>query len=136
MTGAGQLLARLGKFNLVGLLGAVLQLLLLYGFTKRLHVPALAATPIAVEIAVLHNFVWHERLTWRDRELKSGRQRIAALWRFHVGNGLISVFGNTALVYCLVERLKAPVLPSAIAAILFCSLINFFLADQWVYKST
>lgn len=136
MTGAGRLLARLGKFNLVGLLGAVLQLLLLYVFTKRLHVSAIAATPIAVEIVVLHNFAWHERLTWRDRELRSGRQRIARLWRFHVGNGLTSVVGNTALVYCLVERLRAPVLPSAIAAILFCSLINFFLADQWVYKST
>lgn len=30
MTRAGRLLARLGKFNLVGLLGAVLQLFLLY----------------------------------------------------------------------------------------------------------
>ncbi len=136
MTGAGRLLARLGKFNLVGLLGAALQLLLLYLMTKRLHIAAIAATPIAVEIVVLHNFVWHEGLTWRDRDLKSGWQRITRLWRFHLGNGFISVFGNTALVYCLVERLNAPVLPSAVAAIVLCSLINFFVADQWVYKAT
>lgn len=97
---------------------------------------AMAATPIAVEIVVLHNFVWHEGLTWRDRGLKRGRQRLARLWRFHLGNGFVSVFGNAALVYCFVERLKAPVLPSAFVAIVLCSLLNFFVADQWVYKAT
>ncbi len=135
MTRAGRLLARLSKFNLVGLLGAGLQLLLLYLLTKCLLFSAIVATPITVEIVVLHNLAWHEQITWRDRELKSRQQRIARLCRFHLGNGLISVFGNTALAYCLVERLKAPVLPSAIAAIVFCSLINFFVADQWVYKT-
>jgi len=136
MNSAERLLARLGKFNLVGLLGAALQLLLLYLLTKCWLISPLAATPIAVEIVVLHNFAWHEKFTWSDRELKSTRQRLARLWRFHVGNGLISVFGNTVLAYCLVERLKVPIVPSAIAAIVVCSLINFLLADKWVYKTT
>ncbi len=136
MTSAGRLLARLGKFNLVGLLGAALQLLLLYVLTKCFQMSAVAATPVAVEIVVLHNFAWHERFTWRDRQLKSLRQRAARLWRFHAGNGLTSLLGNTALAYCLVERLKAPVVPSAMRAIVICSLINFFVADRWVYTTT
>jgi dolichol-phosphate mannosyltransferase len=136
MTSPGRLLARFGKFNLVGLLGTALQLLLLYVLTKRFHTSAVAATPVAVEIVVLHNFAWHERFTWRDRQLKSLRQRTARLWRFHAGNGLTSLLGNTVLAYCLVERLKVPVLQSAIAAILVCSLVNFFLADRWVYTTT
>ncbi len=136
MTSAGRLLARLGKFNLVGLLGAALQLFLLYGLTKCLHMSAVAATPVAVEIVVLHNFAWHERFTWRDRQLKSIRQRTARLWRFHAGNGLTSLLGNTVVVYFLVGRLNAPVMPSVVGAILFCSLINFFVADRWVYTTT
>lgn len=136
MTRGPQLLARLGKFNLVGLLGAGLQLLLLYWLTKWVHMSAVAATPVAVEMVVLHNFAWHERFTWRERQLSSARQRAARLWRFHVGNGLTSLLGNTALAYFLVERLKAPVLPSAMAAIAFCSLINFVIADRWVYTTT
>lgn len=136
MTNAGRLLARLGKFNLVGLLGAALQLLLLYVLTRGLHMSAVAATPVAVEIVVLHNFAWHERFTWRDRQLKSIRQRTARLWRFHAGNGLTSLLGNTVLAYCLIERLKAPVLPSAMGAIVVCSLINFLVADRWVYTTT
>jgi putative flippase GtrA len=136
MRSTGRLLSRLGKFNLVGLLGAALQLFLLYLFTKCFHMPSLAATPVAVEIVVLHNFAWHEGFTWHDRQLKGLRQRTARLWRFHAGNGLTSVLGNTILAYCLVERLRAPVLPSAIGAIVFCSLINFFVADRWVYANT
>ena len=133
MTSAGRLLARLGKFNLVGLLGAALQLLLLDVLTKCFHMPVLAAMPVAVEIVVFHNFAWHEGFTWRDRQLKSVRQRTVRLWRFHASNGLTSLLGNTLLAYFLVERLNAPVLPSAIGAILFCSLINFLVADRWVY---
>jgi putative flippase GtrA len=136
MTSAGRLLARLGKFNLVGLLGAALQLLLLFGLTKCLHMAAVAATPVAVEIVVLHNFAWHERFTWRDRQPTSIRQRAARLWRFHAGNGLTSLLGNTVLVYFLVERLRAPMLPAAIGAIILCSVINFFVADRWVYTTT
>jgi putative flippase GtrA len=132
MKRAGPLL-RFGRFNLVGCMGAALQLLLLYLLTKFFDVPGVTATAIAVEIAVLHNFVWHERFTWRDRRVKSARQRATRLWRFHAGNGFVSLLGNTVVAYCLVERLKAPVLPSAVGAIAICAVVNFLLADRWVY---
>jgi putative flippase GtrA len=136
MTSVGQLLARFGKFNLVGLLGAGLQLLLLYLFTKSFHMSAVTATPVAVEIVVLHNFAWHEGFTWRGSQLKSVRLRAVRLWRFQAANGLTSLLGNTVLTYCLVEQLNAPVLPSAIGAIIVCSLVNFFAADRWVYATS
>ena len=133
MRSAGRLLARLGKFNLVGLMGAALQLSLLGLLTKFLHMSAVAATAVAVEIVLLHNFLWHEGFTWRDRPPGSVRQRVIRLGRFHAGNGLMSLLGNTVLTYYCVQRLKAPILLSAIAAILFCSLTNFYLADRWIY---
>jgi putative flippase GtrA len=125
--------SRFGKFNLVGLLGAALQLLLLLAFTKSFGLSAVIATPLVVELVILHNFAWHERFTWRDRKVKSTRRRLIMLARFHAGNGLISLFGNTTLMYLFVQRLKAPTLPSAIASIAICSLFNFLVADQWVY---
>jgi putative flippase GtrA len=100
----------------------------------RLHLRDLLAAPLAVELALLHNFAWHERFTWRDRSLKNLSQRAIRLWRFHLANGLVSLLGNTLVIYCLVERLKAPVLPSAAAAIALCALANFLLADRWVFK--
>ena len=125
---------RFGKFNAVGVLGAALQVLLVHVLMERLHLPGVAATPIAVELVVLHNFFWHERFTWRDRDPAGTLQRAVRLWRFHAGNALVSLAGNTGLTYVLVELLKAPVLPSAAAAIAVCAPINFLLADRWVYR--
>ncbi len=58
-------------FNGVGLLGVGVQLAMLTLMTDGLGVHYLAATAIAVEAAVLHNFFWHQRFTWRDRPSES-----------------------------------------------------------------
>jgi putative flippase GtrA len=131
VTGVGW---RFGRFSLVGFVGAVLQLMLVSLLTKYFGVLSTAATLVAVEITVVHNFVWHERFTWGKRGPESSREIALRLWRFHAGNGLISLAGNTILMYCLVERLKAPVLPAAIGAIALCSLANFLMADRWVFR--
>ncbi len=52
------------RFNAVGLAGIVVQLAALAALKQWTDLPVLAATAIAVEIAVLHNFYWHERWTW------------------------------------------------------------------------
>jgi len=135
MTGAGRPAARFGRFGMVGVLGAALQVILVDLLTRCSHLPAIVAMPIAVEMALWHNFFWHERFTWRDRGSAGFRQRAIRLARFHVSNGLVSLAGNTVLTYCLVEQLKAPVLPSAVAAIAVCAPVNFWVADRWVYGS-
>jgi dolichol-phosphate mannosyltransferase len=122
------------RFSLVGLMGALLQLMLLFLLTTCFPVGSVIATLIAVEITILHNFIWHERFTWSDRGPKSFRHVTGRLWRFHAGNGLVSLGGNTLLAHYLVDRLKAPLVPTAIGAIILCSLANFLLADRWVYK--
>ena len=123
---------RFGRFNVVGAVGATLQLALIAVLMKGCGLRSAVAAPIAVELVVLHNFLWHERFTWRDR---AGFGSIGArLWRFHAGNGLVSLCGNTLLMYCFVDRLQLPAGPSALAAIAVCAMVNFRLADRWVYR--
>jgi putative flippase GtrA len=126
--------ARFGKFSLTGLLGAALQVLLFDLLMKRLHLAEAVAAPIAVELVLVNNFLWHERFTWRDREVASLRQRAIRLGRFHAGNGLVSLAGNTALTWWLVEQIKLPALPSAVLSIAVCAPLNFLVADRWVYR--
>lgn len=133
MTGFHRQCARFGKFNLVGLMGAVLQLLTFDLLFRYLQLAGAAAAAFSVEIAVLHNFLWHERFTWSDRQPAGLRQRAARLLRFHLSNGLIPLTANALLISWLVERLGAPALPSALAAIAVCAPLNFLLADRWVY---
>ena len=126
--------SRFGRYSLVGFIGAILQLMLVCVLTKSFGVLSTVATLVAVEITILHNFTWHEHFTWGNRGPKSSRRLALRLWRFHAGNGLVSLAGNTMLMYCLVERLQAPVLPAAMGAIVFCSLVNFLIADRWVFR--
>ncbi len=133
MSEFGRLCTRFGRFNLVGLMGAALQLVLLDLLMERVGLSSVAAAPISVEAVILHNFLWDERFTWRDPAPVGLRRRAIRLWRFHASNGLISLVGNTLLAYCLSHQFKVPPLASAATAIALCGPINFLVADCWVY---
>src|SRR3954469_20693826 len=114
---------RFWRFNGVGVIGFAVQLGVL---AVLLHVGMhyLAATALAVEAAVLHNFLWHEQWTWRDRPA-AGRARLSRLWRFHALNGVVSLAGNLLLMRLLVGLLGMPPIPANVAAVLACALVNF-----------
>lgn len=125
---------RWATFNGIGLLGVGVQLAVLTVQTNRLGVHYLAATAIAVEAAVLHNFFWHQRFTWRDRPSKSMRSHLDRLVRFHATNGAVSLAGNFALVALLTGAAGMPVVGANLVAIASCSLLNFFASDLLVFK--
>jgi putative flippase GtrA len=120
------------KFNVVGAVGIAVQLGALKLLTLWMNY--LAATPIAVEIAVLHNFFWHERFTWKDRP-GGARERLLRLLRFHLGNGLVSIAGNMALMWLFVGKLHMTRVVAANAiAIAICSFLNFALGEWFVFR--
>ncbi|HEY1221463.1 MAG: GtrA family protein [Bryobacteraceae bacterium] len=119
------------KFNAVGGMGIAVQLAALALLKSGLHVGYLPATAAAVELALLHNFIWHERWTWRDR---GAGGRAGRLLRFHLANGLLSIAVNLALMRALVGRMHWPYLAANVAAIAAGSVINFFLGDLLVFR--
>jgi putative flippase GtrA len=92
----------------------------------------LCATAVAIEIAVLHNFVWHLHYTWRGRRDGSAMMQLA---RFHLSNGLVSTVGNLALMRVLVHGAGLPVLAANAIAILCCSVANFCLGNCWAFAA-
>ena len=125
---------RWAQFNIVGIVGAALQLVILTTLVNGLGLDPRIATVLAVEVALLHNFLLHERWTWRDRPSSRGRQRVCRLMRFHLCNGLVSMIGNLALIQLLAVQLKWPVGPAGLVAIMACSLINFALSHRLVFR--
>jgi putative flippase GtrA len=127
------ILVRWVRFNLVGAMGMAVQLgaLALLGRVDGGHY--LAASAAAVELAVLHNFAWHLRVTWPDRRRDSAV--FGQLVRFHLANGLVSMLGNLALMRLLVESLNLPVLVANGIAILCCSAVNFGLSHTWAFAA-
>ena len=126
------ILVRWGKFNLVGAMGMAVQLAALALFNRCAPGHYLFSTAAAIELAVLHNFVWHAHYTWRDRRDGSG---LMQLMRFHLSNGLVSLAGNLALMRVLVGQAHAPVLVANALAILCCSVANFCLGHTWAFAA-
>ena len=121
------------RFNLVGAVGMVVQLGTLALLNRWTRGHYLCASAAALEMTLLHNFVWHLNYTWRGRN--DGSALLAQLLRFHVSNGLVSMLGNLALVRILVEGLRMPVLAANSIAILCCSVVNFYLGDRWTFAA-
>ena len=156
-------LIRWCKFNAVGGAGIVVQFAVLFLLKSLLHFHYLVATAVAVETAVLHNFVWHERFTWvdrtwvdrnwvdrnwadrswsdrmrwgkpeRERARPARRATVIRLARFHAANGAISIGGNLGLMKVLVGLGHMNYLAANAVAIAICSVANFFVSDGWVF---
>jgi putative flippase GtrA len=121
------------RFVVVGALGFAAQAMVLLLLTAIAHWPVVVATAVAVETAVLVNFVWHERLTWRDRPA-GGATRLQRFVRFHAANGLMSLIGTVALTWLGVRVGLRPLAANA-AAVCAMAAVNYRAADRWVFTT-
>jgi putative flippase GtrA len=136
--GTAAVVRRWLKFSTVGAAGVAVQTTALFLFVRVLGVHYLTATALAVETAVIHNFIWHRRWTWSDRtgvyRRSPGREILLMLARFNLTNGLVSIVGNLILMRGLAGAAGLGVIGSNLLTIALCSLINFVLADRFVFQ--
>ncbi len=122
------------KFNLVGGIGIAVQLLILVVLKAGLGLDYLVATALAVEGAVLHNFLWHQRLTWPDR---SSGDRGAGSWgrfvKFNLTTGALSIAGNLVFMKVLAGLGHMNYLRANGITIAACSVLTFLVSDGFVF---
>jgi dolichol-phosphate mannosyltransferase len=124
------------RFNVVGLVGFALQSGALFVLTHGAHpFGYLLATAAAVELAVLNNFVWHQRWTWKDRPSATAGETLRRLAKFNLTNGAVSLTGNLIFMSILVGRLSLPIAGSNVVSVVACSICNFFLADRIAFHT-
>jgi len=121
------------KFNLVGVLGIGVQLSVLTLLNRLWAGHYMWTSAIALEVTLLHNFLWHQRFTWRDRRELSPWP--GQMLRFHLSNGLISLAGNLALMRVLVHAAHLQVIMANTVAILCCSILNFYVGNRWAFAT-
>jgi putative flippase GtrA len=120
------------KFNAVGLIGIVVQTGALWLLKSGLGVPPQWAIALAVEIAVLHNYAWHELWTWGDRR---GPGKLGRLIRFNLSNGLVSIAVNVLAMRILAGRYHVHYMIANLAGIACGALANFLLGEFFVFKA-
>jgi putative flippase GtrA len=112
-------------------MGIGLQLAVLAALTELARVHYLVATGVAVETAILHNFLWHESWTWGDR--RRDGQRLLRLVRFNTTTGLVSILGNLLFMWLFVGELSMHPIAGNLASIACCASLNFLFSDRVVF---
>jgi putative flippase GtrA len=135
MSRTGGRLPRGLAFAGVGAIGLGVQLAAIAWLTHAWPMPTALAAGVGVEIAVLHNFAWHERWTWRDCADVHSARVVVRLVRFHASAGIVSLVGNVAITVVAVEWLHLPVVVANTCAVIALSAANFLLADRYVFQS-
>ena len=119
------------KFNVVGAGGIAVQLAALALLKSGLQLDYLLATALAVEAAVIHNYLWHERFTWADRVSANSWVRFA---KFNLTTGLFSILGNLLVMRALVGGAHLNYFVANILTIATCSILNFLVSDRFVFE--
>jgi len=122
------------RFYIVGVIGAVIQFTLLAFLGRVVSMHYLLATVLSVEAAVLHNFIWHWRWTWHDRRGAVGHA-LAALARFNLTNGLVSITANLLSAFLLTGAWQIDPIVASLVSTAVGSVANFFLSDRLVFAS-
>ena len=122
---------RLRRFVIVGAAGFTVQIVCLQALAA-LGLHYLVATALAVEAAILHNFVWHAAWTWRDRPTRP-TDAWGRLIRFNSVSAAASILGNVAIVWALVHGLRVPVAVANAVAVAMVSALNYAGLTRWVF---
>ena len=124
-------MTRFARFAIAGAGGFVVQLVTLAALVQA-HLHYAVATIIAVEAAIIVNFVFHEHWTWHDRRQGGG---FARLLRFNALTAVTSIAGSVMVTTFLVETVSmAPIVANAISVIVLGA-INFVGSDRLVFRA-
>lgn len=126
--------ARIGRFLTGGLAGFVLQIAVL-AVLIALNVQYLVATALAVELAIVINFLWHERWTWQDRPARNDRERWLRLVRYNLMTGITSIVGSLVVTALLVESLSMSPVVANIISVVALGALNFAGAETLVFRA-
>ena len=124
------------RYNLVGAMGLSVKFSVLTALVEFAGVGYLPGTAVAVEAAMIHNFTWHLRWTWRDR--CAGlflREALMRLLRFHLGAGAVAMFANLFVTRFLVQELGMHYAAANLAATVFAGMANFMISNFVVFAS-
>lgn len=135
-------LIRFVKFGLVGGSGVVVNVGLLHAFTAYAKMDYRIASIVAIECAVVNNFLWNYFWTWHDRRTGSKRSFAYMLFKFHLSSGFTALIVNWGLLVLLTEVLRVnyhiPGVPnyhiSNLIGIGFGAVVNFFIGHFWVFS--
>jgi putative flippase GtrA len=134
LTGGQFLAERLARFSVAGLSGFVVQVAALWLLITLTPLHYVVATVVSIELAILVNFVWHERWTFKDR-VHSAYGAFGRFLKYNALTGITSILGSVLVTGFLVETIAIPVVIANIISVVVLGGVNFIGASQLVFRS-
>lgn len=119
------------KFLIVGFSGVFVNLGIYIFLTRVLGVALEVASPIAIEISIITNFLLNHYWTFNDRTTETSF--FHKLFRFHMAAGVAGVV-NYAVFLLLLNVFNMHDILSNIIGICAGALFNYFLNSYWTWK--
>jgi putative flippase GtrA len=126
---------RFGVFSLVAAVGLVIQLATLMALTRIYGWHVVPATAVAIELAIVHNFVGDTRWTWADRRLASVRGWASRFGRYQAAKSM-TVGLNLLLTSGLTAAANLPLEVANACAVALVSVISYGVSDRFVFEQT
>jgi putative flippase GtrA len=126
---------RFVRFSMAGATGFITQISLVALLVNLAHVQYLLATVIAVEAAIIVNYLWHEHYTWRDR-IAGETGAIGRFVRFNLLTGLTSIVGSVVITAFLVEYATLSPMAANVVSVAVLSVVNFIGAGTLVFRAS
>ncbi len=123
---------RVTRFLSVGLLGVFVNLGVLYLLTEQAGMYYLLSGLIAIEVAIIHNFILNNSWTWRHRKKKQGFMK--RLFSFNIVS-LAGMTINIAALWFFTDIIGLWYLASQAIGIALGAALNYIWNDLWTFKS-
>ena len=120
---------RLTKFSIVGVIGAVINTWFLWLFTDVAGLYYIYSSAIAIEIAIILQFLMNDRWTFREQKTTHVEQFVKRIIKSNVWrSGGLAV--NIGVLYFLTESLGVYYLLSNIVGIICAFLLNYLFESR------
>ncbi|MCF7796526.1 MAG: GtrA family protein [Lentisphaeria bacterium] len=125
---------RVVLFSAVGISGIVVNMGTLWLLTHFASIHYALASPIAIEISIINNFIWNDRFTWRGRRRARNLNIWYGLLRFNIVSWIAGSM-NWLLLVLFTEVAGIYYLWANLLAIAIAAAMNFILNEKWTFKA-
>jgi dolichol-phosphate mannosyltransferase len=123
---------RLVKFGIVGTSGVIVNQCVLVLATK--YIDYRIGSLIAIETAIVSNFLLNYHWTWNDRKLEAIKDKTTAFIKFNLTSFTTAFLVNWTILVYLTEIVHVKYWTANLAGILVAAAINFCIGNFWVFK--
>jgi dolichol-phosphate mannosyltransferase len=119
------------KFAIVGGSGVVVNMGCFFILTRYVKLNIEIASPIAIEVSILTNFLLNNAWTFRKRNTRVGLA--SRIFRYHLVTGLAGLV-NYGILLLLAKVFGVHDLVANLIGIMVGTFINFFLNSLWTWR--